>query len=259
MVCVILQTIALPTELPRRDLHFTGDSVAESNGGARHGVANHVRSSAMVSARQARRRQDHCACCRYQTIETIALLTPLSRPVCMPAASDLTAPNHGAVKLLRFVRALAQRRRDEARSLTPHGCAVRGGDEFRTGAISEPGRRSSVGHGDPSPAEGLRQARTIGTRPLSKSPATARTPRVARLCLRPLRRRNQSGCRRTDRFRPKATRPAMAALEVRDSRTPDTRSVVVTSSPHHGLRNDPRVSKDVTLAALYRMRTARSP
>jgi hypothetical protein len=48
---VILQTIALPTELPRRGAHFTGDSVGESNGVTRHGVANHVRRSAMVSAR----------------------------------------------------------------------------------------------------------------------------------------------------------------------------------------------------------------
>ena len=31
----------------------------------------------MVSARQARQHRNHCASCRYQTIETIALATPL--------------------------------------------------------------------------------------------------------------------------------------------------------------------------------------
>jgi len=47
-----------------------------------------VRCGAMVSARRARRRQDHCACCWYQTVDTIALVTPLSLPICMPPASE---------------------------------------------------------------------------------------------------------------------------------------------------------------------------
>src|SRR5439155_17553064 len=87
-ITAILQTIALPTELPRRDPHSIRYSASEWNGLTRHGVGNHVWRSAMVSARQARRRQDHCATCRYQTIETIALLTPLSRPICTSAASE---------------------------------------------------------------------------------------------------------------------------------------------------------------------------
>ena len=39
----ILQTIALPTELPRRDLHFTRKLGSESNMCASNGVANHLR------------------------------------------------------------------------------------------------------------------------------------------------------------------------------------------------------------------------
>src|SRR6266516_2673358 len=97
-VLAILQTIALPTELPRREPHFTGDSVGESNGVTRHGVAKHVRCGAMVSVRRARRHKDHGACCRYQTIETIALLPPLCRLICILAAANPQAANHGALK-----------------------------------------------------------------------------------------------------------------------------------------------------------------
>jgi hypothetical protein len=191
----------------------------------------------MVSVRRARRRQDHCASCRYQTIETIALLTPLSRPNRMPAAPELTSREPWRRETIAFRARGGAATAPRGAFTDSHGCATEGRDELRRGAISEPDRRSSVGHGDPNPAEGLRQARTNGTPPPSKSSASAHTPQVARLRLRPLRRRSQSGCRTTDRSRRKPTPPAMAALEVRDSRTPDTGSVVVTSSSHHGLRS----------------------
>ena len=45
-VFAILQTIALPTELPRRDPHFTRKLVRESKPRASNGVANHLRDQA---------------------------------------------------------------------------------------------------------------------------------------------------------------------------------------------------------------------
>jgi hypothetical protein len=65
----------------------------------------------MVSVRRARRHEDHGARCRYQTIETIGLSTPLCRLICMLAASNPQAANHVALKPLRL-RALTSRRRD---------------------------------------------------------------------------------------------------------------------------------------------------
>ena len=65
---------------------------------------------------------------RYQTIETIALLTPSSRPVCTLAASEPRGTNHGAAKPLRFARAGvgdgATRRGSPHRLCANHGCWV---------------------------------------------------------------------------------------------------------------------------------------
>src|SRR6476646_3694019 len=47
---MVLQTIALPTELPRRDPQFTKKLASESNAWVRHGLSNRVRRSAMVFA-----------------------------------------------------------------------------------------------------------------------------------------------------------------------------------------------------------------
>ena len=49
-VYAILQTIALPTELPRRDLHFTGKLESKSNGCTSNGLDHHVEENAIVDA-----------------------------------------------------------------------------------------------------------------------------------------------------------------------------------------------------------------
>src|SRR6266849_7992100 len=47
-VLAILQTIALPTELPRRDPHFSRKFASRSNVCATNGLGNHVDETAMV-------------------------------------------------------------------------------------------------------------------------------------------------------------------------------------------------------------------
>ena len=58
---MVLQTIALPTELPRRDHHFSRKVASESNVCSRNGLDHHVDETAIVSAIRARVRRDHCS------------------------------------------------------------------------------------------------------------------------------------------------------------------------------------------------------
>jgi hypothetical protein len=76
----ILQTIALPTELPRRGPHFTRKLAGEPNGLRGNGLSNHVVLLRNCPRSRARRALNHCSNSTFQVVETIALTRPCDRP-----------------------------------------------------------------------------------------------------------------------------------------------------------------------------------
>src|SRR5258706_3778637 len=80
VVFVILQTIALPTELPRRSPHFTRKLASEPNVWATNGVAAIAQTRPMVLAIHAQAHRDHWSQAIAVRSETIVRLRPCAEP-----------------------------------------------------------------------------------------------------------------------------------------------------------------------------------
>src|SRR5437867_6885652 len=75
----ILQTIALPTERPRREAHFTWKLATQAFRKESNGLDHHAKHFAQWLRDQARSARNHCFKSTSQTVETIALARPLRR------------------------------------------------------------------------------------------------------------------------------------------------------------------------------------